>query len=123
MHAAGEDPRSLSGIIITHEHQDHVNGLPVLARKLKIPVYMTKSTHDAWARWIRGAPSRQNEIFPDDDRAHIERLERFRSGQSFQIGDIAITPFTIPHDAADPVGFVFRIDGVNIGLVTDLGYL
>lgn len=123
MHAAGEDPRSLKAILITHEHQDHVHGLPVLARRLKIPVYMTKPTHSAWAKWVRGNPTGQKAIFADDDRAHLDRCEHFHSGQSFAIGDIDITPFTIPHDAADPVGFVFKIDGVRIGMVTDLGYM
>ena len=123
MHAAGEDPRKLNAIVITHEHQDHIQGLPVLARKLKVPVYMTGPTHESWAQWMRRTNGRQKAIFPEDDKAHLERLECFHSGQSFQIGDIAITPFTIPHDAADPVGFVFRIDGVRIGVVTDLGYI
>ena len=123
MHATGEDPRALNAIIISHEHQDHINGLPVLARKLKVPVYMTEPTHGAWAKWIRGSEGKQSAMFPDDDRAHLDRLEHFRSGESFQVGDIAITPFTIPHDATDPVGFVFKIDGVKIGFVTDLGYM
>lgn len=123
MHATGEDPRALNAIIITHEHQDHIHGLPVLARRLKVPVYMTEPTHHAWAKWIRGSEGKQRAMFAEDDRAHLDRLEHFRSGESFQVGDIAIIPFTIPHDATDPVGFVFKIDGVKIGLVTDLGYM
>ncbi len=123
MHAAGEDPHGVKAIVITHEHQDHVNGLPVLARKLKIPVYMTPATHDAWARWVRGPAGKQGAMFPEDDKAQLDCLENFHSGQGFQIGDIAVMPFTIPHDAADPVGFVFQIDGVRIGMVTDLGYI
>ncbi|HEX6467190.1 MAG TPA: MBL fold metallo-hydrolase [Terriglobales bacterium] len=123
MHAAGEDPHALKAIVITHEHQDHVNGLPVLARKLKAPIYMTPATHDAWAQWVRGAAGKQSAMFPEDDKAHIDCLEHFHSGQSFQIGGIAVLPFTIPHDAADPVGFVFQIDGVRVGVVTDLGYM
>jgi phosphoribosyl 1,2-cyclic phosphodiesterase len=83
---------------------------------------MTEPTHSAW-RWVRGNPAGQKAIFSDDDKAHLECCEHFRSGQSFAIGDIDITPFTIPHDAADPVGFVFKIDGVRIGMVTDLGYM
>ena len=53
MHIAGEDPRSLDAILITHEHQDHVQGVAVLARKLGIPVYFTEMTHRAWVRWMR----------------------------------------------------------------------
>src|SRR6185437_11953974 len=52
MNIAGEDPRSLDAILITHEHQDHVQGVAVLARKLGIPVYFTEMTHRAWVRWL-----------------------------------------------------------------------
>lgn len=110
----GEDPRSLSAILITHEHSDHVYGLLTLARKLKVPVFMTGATHQTWAKALRD----ENGIRPK-----LERLEVFASGRSFQVGDIAVTPFTIPHDAADPVGFTFRAEGVKIGFATDLGYV
>ncbi|HYK49598.1 MAG TPA: MBL fold metallo-hydrolase, partial [Terriglobales bacterium] len=110
MKALGEDPRSLSAIVITHEHSDHVYGLPVLARKLKIPVFMTGATHQTWARAQRD----ENGAGPT-----LDRLEIFAAGKSFQGGDIAVTPFTIPHDAADPVGFTFRAEGVKVGIATD----
>jgi phosphoribosyl 1,2-cyclic phosphodiesterase len=114
MKALGEDPRCLSAILITHEHSDHVYGLLTLAKKLKVPVFMTGATHQAWAKAMR-----------DDDgvRPTLEPLEIFASGRSFQVGDIAVTPFTIPHDAADPVGFTFRAEGVKVGIATDLGYV
>jgi phosphoribosyl 1,2-cyclic phosphodiesterase len=114
MRAAGHDPHSLSAILITHEHSDHVYGLLVLAKKLKIPVFMTGATHQAWARMMR-----------DDDgvRPELARLEVFSSGKSFLVGDITVAPFTIPHDAADPVGFTFRAEGVKVGIATDLGYM
>jgi len=114
MKAGGEDPRSLSAILITHEHSDHVCGLLVLARKLNLPVFMTAATHQAWSRAVREATG---------ERPELARLEVFSSGCSFQIGDIAVTPFTIPHDAADPVGFTFRAEGVKIAMATDLGYV
>jgi len=110
----GSDPRSLSAILITHEHNDHVFGLATLARKLNVPVFMTGATHQLWARSTRDASG---------ERPEVSKLEFFFSGRSFQIGDIAITPFTIPHDAADPVGFTFRAEGVKIGVATDLGYV
>jgi phosphoribosyl 1,2-cyclic phosphodiesterase len=115
---SGEDPEQLSAILITHEHTDHVNGLPVLARKLKVPVYMTGPTHAAWFRMVRHDAKHKGEQ-PRD----LERLEFFEAGRSFHIGDVGITPFTIPHDAADPVGYTFKIDGIKVGFVTDLGYM
>jgi phosphoribosyl 1,2-cyclic phosphodiesterase len=57
------------------------------------------------------------------DPAWLPAVEHFQAGQPFDIGDISISPFTIPHDAADPVGFVFRAEGVRMGFVTDLGYI
>lgn len=111
MAAVGEDPQTLSAILISHEHSDHVGGLPVLARKLNIPVYMTGITNDAWGRQC------------GKKETHLHRLELFSSGHSFQIGDIQVMPFTIPHDAADPVAFAFRVEGVKVAIVTDLGYM
>jgi len=114
MKSVGDDPHSLSAIVVTHEHSDHVYGLATLAKKLRIPVFMTGATHQAWARAMRD----ENGVRPQ-----LERCERFESGHSFQVGDIAVKPFTIPHDAVDPVGFTFRAEGVKVGIATDLGYL
>ncbi len=110
----GEDPHRLSAILITHEHSDHVYGLLTLAKKLSVPVFMTGATHHAWNRAMR------NDLGEAPELAH---LEFFCSGRHLQIGDIAITPFTIPHDAEDPVGFTFRAEGVKVAFATDLGYL
>jgi len=116
MRAAGEEPEQLDGILISHEHSDHVGGLEVLARKTKARVYMTEETHQAWARERRRST-------PDHQPPKLERLEAFAAGHSFVVGDITVTPFTTPHDATDPVAFTFRLEGVKLGLVTDLGYL
>jgi len=110
----GEDPHALSAILITHEHSDHVYGLLVLARKLKIPVFMTAATHQAWSRAVREATG---------DRPALDKLECFEAGRGFQVGDIAVMTFTIPHDAVDPVGFTFRVEGAKLGFATDLGRL
>lgn len=106
--AIGEDLHRLDAILITHEHSDHVAGLPVLARNQDIgaTIYMTRLTAPA-IDWGESAP----------------RLEPFQAGASFQIGDIEVQSFSIPHDAIDPVGFCFQAQGVRIGVVTDLGYV
>src|SRR5215467_9188292 len=87
MKLLGDDPRALSAILITHEHCDHIYGLATLAKKLRIPVFMTGATHHMWARAMRD----ENGVKPQ-----LEKLERFESGHSFQVGDIAVKPFTIP---------------------------
>jgi hypothetical protein len=58
-----------------------------------------------------------------EDPTWLPGVEYFQAGQPFEIGDIAVSPFTIPHDAADPVGFVFRAEGIRMGFTTDLGYI
>ena len=110
----GFDPRSLSAILITHEHSDHVNGLATLAKKLNVPVFMTGATHQAWAR------SQRDEA---GELPKLQKLEIFSAGRSFQIADVTVTAFTIPHDAADPVGFTFRAEGTKVAIATDLGYV
>ena len=112
--ALGERPEQLSAILITHEHSDHVAGLQRLANKLDVPVFLTEPTHHTWNRNIRDEEGKTPEL---------RKVEHFASGRKFQVGDIAVTPFTIPHDAADPVGFTFRTEGVKIGFATDLGYM
>jgi phosphoribosyl 1,2-cyclic phosphodiesterase len=104
--ATGVDPESLTAILITHEHTDHVAGLPAVAKKLDIPVYISRLT----------APA-----IPWGD--YIPTLELFQAGSCFPIGCIDVISFTIPHDAVDPVGFSFKAEGVKISIATDLGYL
>jgi phosphoribosyl 1,2-cyclic phosphodiesterase len=147
MHLADEDPAAIDALLITHEHQDHVQGVAVLARKLGVPVYFTEATHRAWMRWMmphkrmtyaawlaqrRAQVLAAGEEAPlpclpeqteQEDPCRLPGVEYFSAGSGFSIGDIAITPFTIPHDAADPVGFVFEADGVRMAIATDLGYM
>ena len=119
MRKAGEDPEKLDAVLITHEHQDHVSGLAVLARRMKIPVYMTGATHQGWKRWMRSQPSCKE----DPSKGQLDCHESFEAGKRFSVGDIEVLPFTTPHDAADPVGFIFSVEGCRLGYLTDLGYL
>ncbi len=107
--AIGESLECIDAILITHEHTDHVSGLPVLARNkdVRAVIHMTRLTGPA-IDWGERLP---------------ERLECFQAGAGFRIGDIEVQSFSIPHDAIDPVGFVFEAEGVRIGIATDLGYI
>jgi phosphoribosyl 1,2-cyclic phosphodiesterase len=114
--ALGERIEEISAIVITHEHSDHVAGLQRLAKKLNVPVFITAPTHQAWSRAVRDSDAKG--AIPD-----LPKSEHFSAGRGFRVGDIEVMPFTIPHDAIDPVGFTFRAEGVKIGFATDLGYM
>jgi len=111
---ADESRCAVDAVLITHEHADHIAGLRVLARKLKIPIYITAPTYQAYERSVRDNAGQ---------RVSLERRECFNAGTPFQIGDISVMPFTIPHDAVDPVGFTFHADGIKVGVCTDLGHM
>jgi phosphoribosyl 1,2-cyclic phosphodiesterase len=99
-------PENLHGILITHEHIDHIAGLVGIAQKLHIPIYCNRDTKDAIEFTLK--------------TKFEYRL--FRTGDSFELGDISVDTFSIPHDAADPVGFLLRTPRGNIGFLTDLGH-
>lgn len=107
MQQVGESPDQVQALLISHEHSDHIAGLPMLTKRHRWPVYLNHGTREALAE-LGTAP---------------EAAELFATGRAFCVGDIEVTAFTIPHDAADPVAFSFLVEGVRIALVTDLGYL
>jgi phosphoribosyl 1,2-cyclic phosphodiesterase len=102
----------LDGILITHEHADHCNGLPQMLGIWKAPLYVTEPTFEELKR-----------VLPERLEKRLRGVETIRAGQNFAIGDIDVHAFRIPHDAVEPVGFTFRANGVKMALVTDLGYM
>lgn len=103
------DPKSISGILITHEHSDHISGLGVMARRYHMPIYATEGTV---RRLLQG--SSLGKLDPGLFR-YVE------PEKPFSVGDIEVKPFSIPHDAADPVSYTFSSGGKKIGVATDLG--
>ena len=102
----------LDGIVISHEHADHIGSLGQVLGQWRATVYLSEATHDEVLR-----------ILPETSHKRLQRIEHIRAGQRFQVGDIEVTPFSIPHDAVDPVAFTFRAEGMKVAIVTDLGYL
>src|SRR5262249_53697292 len=84
----GRTPENLTGILVTHEHADHIQGLPTLSEKLQLPIYCNRLTQDA---------------LQYQAQARFD-CRLFLTGATFEIGDIVIETFTVPHDAQDPVG-------------------
>ncbi len=102
----GLSPEDLSGICVTHEHSDHISGLPQLVKKFNCPLYGNAGT-------IQGL-------------SHKEKFQGmhwhvFTTGQTFSLGDLRIHPYAIPHDAMEPVGFVVEAGEARLGLATDMG--
>lgn len=104
----GIPAQQLQGILVTHEHIDHVRGLKVLLKRLSVPVYASAATLDRL---------RQGELVPDD--ADLREI----SGP-FSLAGMEVRPFAVPHDAAGPLGFaITTAEGSKIGIATDLGYV
>ena len=101
-------PETLNGIAVTHEHSDHVKGVGIMSRKYHIPIYANERTWNAMARSI-------GEIHPANRRI-------IQDEEDFFIGDLALYPFSIPHDAADPVGYRVFYGGRSVATATDMGY-
>lgn len=98
----------IKGILVTHEHSDHTKGVGIISRKLNIPIYANAGT------W-QGMDNSLGKIA-------AENIKYFDTGVDFNIDGIEIKPYSIPHDAADPVGYSFRRGNRKVCIATDLGY-
>jgi phosphoribosyl 1,2-cyclic phosphodiesterase len=99
-------PESLDGVLISHEHADHIQGVGALARRYKLPVHANPGTWQK-ARHVAGV---------------VDDLREFCTGTPFPLKDLVIDPFSLPHDAEDPVAFRISWRRRAIAVVTDLGY-
>lgn len=100
----GRSPADLSGILVTHEHGDHVAGVFRLARQYALPIWLT---HGTWVACCQ-----------NDDGLDLRIIDSHRS---FSFGEIEIQPFPVPHDAREPVQYVFAAGGCRLGVLTDVG--
>lgn len=103
------DPSTLDGILITHEHSDHVQGLGTFSKKFNLPVFVNQETLDAMPK--------------QRDKIKAEHIKIFKVTDKFSIGDLDIKPFSIPHDAANPCGFNIWKEDKKISIATDIGHM
>ncbi len=103
------DPSTIDGILVTHEHTDHVQGLGTLSKKFDLPVFVNQETLDAMPK--------------QKDKISEKNIKTFKVSDKFEIGDLEIKPFSIPHDAANPCGFNIWKDNKKISIATDIGHM
>lgn len=103
------DPKNLSGILVSHEHSDHICGVGILSRRYNIPIYANTGTWEAMASKIGNIKE--------------ENIKCFTSNENFSIGNFNVRPYKISHDAKEPVGFSIQKDHIKISIATDLGYI
>ena len=103
------DPTQIDAILVTHEHFDHVRGLGTFSKKYDIPVFANSKTWDAM-------PEQSSKISENN-------MKKFTIEENFEIGDLKIHPFKIPHDAANPCGFNIFYNDTKISIATDLGHI
>ena len=107
LEATQTPPETVRAILVTHEHIDHVRSLPVMTRKIPgVEIYANEAT---WHRIERPVPE--------------ENIRNFRTGEDFELGGIRVRSFSVPHDAAEPVGFSLISGDRKISIVTDAGYI
>jgi len=105
LRSRGLDPKDLNAILVSHEHSDHIQGVGVLSRRYKLPVYINSKTREAAVSQL----------------GNLHDFKKFECGSMFSINDLSIHPFSISHDAEDPCGFTVNQNGTKVGIATDLG--
>jgi len=105
LESIGFSPKNLDAILVSHEHSDHIQGVGVLSRRYKLPVYISTRTLTTASKQLGKLHSNQ----------------AFECGKQFTIGTLAIHPFSVSHDAKDPACFTIKQNGLKIGIATDLG--
>ncbi len=109
LHGIDRKPEELDGILITHEHSDHIKGLGVLSRKYGLPIYGTHGTIEA-IRDCSGLGKIDGSLYHEIEADH-----------PFTVGDLDISPFSISHDAAEPVAYRLQNNGKAVAVATDMG--
>ena len=107
LEASGFQPSQIDGIFLTHEHGDHTAGLEIFTKKWDVPIYTTPLTRETL----------------EDGFRHSPRWRMIQTGCAFELNELAIECFSVPHDAADPVGFTLRDAESKLGFVSDVGFV
>ncbi len=109
LHDINVEPSLIDAVLVTHEHTDHIQGLGTFSKKFNIPIFANTETIDNMPSQI--------------DKIDSKNIKKFKVSEHFEIGDLSINSFSIPHDAANPCGFIINKDNKKISIATDIGHM